>query len=268
MVIYNYFIDVKIIDFEIIEYSMKNNISVVIITKNEIANIKPCLESVKWADEIIIIDSESTDKTVEIGKQYTQKIYVKKWEGYAAQKSYALSQANNEWVLSLDADERVTDKLADEILSLDLEKYDGYEIKRDNYFLGKLIKGCGWGRDYQLRLFRKSKTKLSVRTVHEKFIVDGNISRLKNTMLHYSYNNLREAFIKINNYSTLEAHEKSHRKTVNLITLITVPFLSFLQHFIIRKGFIDGLYGLIISLMHAITKLQVQMKIWELKRKQ
>jgi glycosyltransferase involved in cell wall biosynthesis len=246
----------------------KNKVSVVIITGNEEKNIKDCLESIKWADEIIIVDSESTDKTVEIGKQYTQKVYVHKWEGYTAQKSYAIGLTSNEWVLSIDADERVTSKLSEEILSIDLDKDDGYEIKRENYFLGKLIKGCGWGNDYQLRFFRKSKTKISDRAVHEKFIVDGNSFRLKNTMLHYSYNNLSEAFIKINNYSTLEAQEKSKPKTVNFITLILVPVLSFLQHFIIRKGFIDGLYGLIISLMHAITKLQVQMKIWELKRKQ
>lgn len=245
----------------------KNKVSTVIITVNEEKNILDCLESVKWADEIIIVDSESNDKTVEIGKKYTTKVFVKKWEGYAIQKSYALSLANNEWVLSLDADERVTDKLAEEILSLDLEKYDGCEIKRDNYFLGKVIKGCGWGNDYQLRLFRKSKTRLSDRVIHEKFIVDGKIFKLKNTMLHYSYNNLSEAFAKINNYSTLEALEKSNRKKVNSFTLIAVPILSFLQHFIIRKGFIDGLYGLIISLMHAITKLQVKMKIWEIKRR-
>ncbi|MBS4033568.1 MAG: glycosyltransferase family 2 protein [Ignavibacterium sp.] len=243
----------------------KNKISVTIITGNEEGNIRECLESAKWADEIIVVDSESTDKTVEIAKSFTEKVFIRKWEGYASQKSFAMNQASNEWVLSLDADERATQELAEEILSSDIDNFDGYKIRRNNYFIGKQITGCGWGNDYQLRLFKKSKTKLTDRLVHEGFIVDGNISELKAAMKHFSYRNLKDGFSKINEYSTLEANEKAKRKRITGLRLVFFPIWAFIQHYFIRKGFKDGKHGLIVSLMHAITKLQVYMKIWEIK---
>jgi len=245
----------------------QNKISVVIITGNEENNIKDCLKSVKWADEIIVVDSESSDETAKIAKEFTDKVFINKWDGYSAQKTYALSLAESDWVLSIDADERVSDELAKEILEKDLTKHNGYFIKRDNFFLGKLIRGCGWGNDLQLRLVKKTQTTLSDRMVHEKFIVKGSVSNLKNSFSHYSYTNLKDAFIKINNYSTLEANEKATYKSVNLFTLLLRPPIYFLHHFIIRKGFIDGVYGLIISYMHMITKLQVQLKIMEIRQR-
>lgn len=244
-----------------------NKLSVIIITKNESQNIKDCLESVKWADEIIVVDSGSGDDTVEIARKYTDKVIYNEWKGYADQKNFALQLAKNEWVLSLDADERVTESLRNEILNTDLEKFDGYRIKRDNYFLGKMIRGSGWGNDYQLRLFRKSKTTLTKRLVHEGFYVEGRISKLKSTMLHYSYRNFKDAFDKINYYSTLEAIEKQNRKKVNTLSIFITPVIAFLQHFIIRRGYIDGIYGVFVSILNAYTKLQVQLKIWELKNK-
>lgn len=242
-----------------------NRISVIIITKNESQNIRDCLESVRWADEIIVVDSGSSDDTVSIARQFTDKVFYNEWKGFAEQKSFAMNLASNDWLLSLDADERVTENLKDEILNSDLDEFDGYRIKRDNYFLGKLIRGCGWGNDYQLRLFKKSKTRLTDRLVHEGFEVEGKVGQLKNSMLHFSYRNFSDAFIKINHYSTLEAIEKQNRKNVNAFTIVITPVIAFLQHFFIRKGFIDGIYGLFVSIMHAITKLQVQLKIWELK---
>lgn len=243
-------------------------ISVIIITKNESKNIKDCLESVKWADEIIVVDSGSTDNTVEIAKRYTDIVIFNEWKGYAAQKLFALQQATNEWILSLDADERVTEELKNEILNTDENVADGYKIKRDNYFFGKLIRGCGWGSDYQLRLFRKSKTNLTNRLVHEGFVVDGIVKNLHCSMIHYSYTNFKDVFDKINHYSTLEALEKQHRKNVNIFTLLLTPVITFIQPFIFKKGFVDGIYGVLVSLLNAYTKLQVQMKIWELKKNQ
>jgi glycosyltransferase involved in cell wall biosynthesis len=244
-----------------------NKISVVVITKNEEENIKDCLESVMWASEIIVVDSGSDDKTISIAKQFTDKVIFNKWTGFAEQKNFAINQATNEWILSVDADERVTAKLKDEILKLKLGNYDGYKIKRENYFFGKKIRGCGWGNDYQLRLFNKSKTRLSNRLVHEGFEVAGKINYLKNPMLHFSYRNFHDAFNKINHYSTLEAIEKKDRKSVNFLSIVITPILAFFQHYIIRYGFIDGIYGLFVSILHAYTKLQVQLKIWELKNK-
>lgn len=244
---------------------MENKISVTIITGNEEENIRECLESVKWADEIIVVDSESTDRTVEIAKEFTDKIFIRKWEGYASQKNFAMEKASNEWVLSIDADERVTPELADEILHSNLNEYDGYRIKRDNYFIGKKITGCGWGNDYQVRLFKKSKTKLTERLVHEGFVVNGNLNTLKSELLHYSYRNLKDGFYKINEYSSLEAKEKASRKKITGLRIVFFPVWAFIQHYFIRKGYKDGRHGLIVSLMHAMTKLQVYMKIWEIK---
>lgn len=243
----------------------KNKISVTIITGNEETNIRECLESVQWADEIIVVDSESTDETVEIAKQFTNKIFIRKWEGFASQKSFAMNQASNDWVLSLDADERATPELAEEILNLDIDRFDGYKIKRENYFIGKQITCCGWGRDFQLRLFRKSRTKLTDRLVHEGFIVDGTVSELKAAMRHYSYRNLKDGFSKINEYSTLEANEKAQKKKISGLRVVFYPVWAFIQHYFIRKGFRNGRHGLMVSLMHAMTKLQVYMKIWEIK---
>lgn len=246
----------------------QNKISVVIITGNEENNIKDCLQSVTWADEIIVVDSESSDNTVRIAGEFTDKVITQKWLGYAKQKSYAISLAKNEWVLSLDADERVTKELADEILNFDFEiaGFSAFRIKRENYFIGRKINECGWGNDYQLRLFKKSKTKLNERLVHEGFIVDGEVSNLKNSIIHFSYTNLKDGFDKINIYSSLEAEEKYNRKKVTTFRIIFFPVLAFLQHYFIRKGIKDGKHGLMVSLMHAMTKLQVQMKIWEIKQ--
>lgn len=248
----------------------QNKISVVIITGNEENNIKDCLQSVTWADEIIVVDSESSDNTVLIAKEYTDKVFIQKWLGYSKQKSYAISQAKNEWVLSLDADERVKGQLAEEILNYDLDKtgYSAFKIKRENYFIGKKINECGWGNDYQLRLFKKSRVKLTDRLVHEKFIVEGDVSTLENAIMHYSYNNLKDGFDKINIYSSLEAEEKHNKTKITTLRIILYPVIAFLHHYFIRKGIKDGKHGLIISLMHAITKLQVQMKIWEIKLKE
>lgn len=245
----------------------QNKISVVIITGNEENNIKDCLQSVTWAHEIIVVNSESSDNTVKIAREFTENVYTQKWLGYAKQKSYAISLAKNEWVLSLDADERVTKELADEILNYDLEKtgFSAFRMKRENYFIGKKINECGWGNDYQLRLFKKSRTKLNERLVHEGFIVDGEVSNLKNSIIHYSYRNLKDGFDKINIYSSLESEEKHSRKNITTFKILFYPVLAFLQHYFIRKGIKDGKHGLMVSLMHAITKLQVQMKIWEIK---
>lgn len=245
-----------------------NKLSVVIITKNESKNIKDCLESVKWADEIVVVDSGSTDNTVDLAKQYTNKVIYNEWKGFADQKYFAVLQATNEWILSLDADERITDKLKQEIINLDENIADGFEIKRDNFFFGKKIRGSGWGNDFQMRLFRKSKVSVNNRLVHEKFLVDGKVAKLKNSILHYSYTNFEDTFDKINLYSTLEAIEKKNKKKVNALTIILTPIITFIQPFIFKKGFIDGIHGILISLLNAYTKTQVMMKIWELKRKE
>ena len=246
---------------------MREKISAIIISGNEEENIRDCLESIKWCDEIILVDSESKDKTVEIAKEYTDKIFVKKWVGFAEQKRYSLEQASSEWVISIDADERVSSELKNEIEKL-LEsesQFDGYKIPRENYFLNKAIKSCGWYPDYQLRLFKKSKTKVTDRKVHEGFVVDGKVGKLDNVLIHYTHQKISETINKINHYSTLEAQEKYDKKKVKPSQIIIHPLAAFLNHFISRRGYKDGVHGLMISLIHAMTNMLTYMKLWEMQ---
>jgi len=246
---------------------LNNKISVIIITGNEEENILDCLKSVSWAAEIIVVDSESVDKTLEIAKEVTNKIFLNKWEGYARQKLFAMEKSKNGWVLSIDADERVKPELAEEILTKDLSVAVGYYIRRENYFMGKLITGCGWGNDYQLRLFKKSKTKLTDNLVHEGFVVDGKRLKLKRTIIHLTNKNLYQAIEKANKYSSLESIEKYKSKNVSALAIIFKPIFELYQHFVARKGYKDGVHGLLVSLIHALTKLMVLSKIWELNNK-
>lgn len=247
---------------------MSNKISVVIIAGNEEQNIYDCLKSVEWADEVIVVDSESTDDTVKIAKEFTDKIFIKKWMGFSKQKDYAVSLARNNWVLSLDADERIPPKLADEILNSSLE-FDGYLIGRENYFIGKAISTCGWENDYQLRLFKKSNTTITDRLVHEGFVSDGKTAKLKNKMVHLTYNSIESALAKINHYSDLKATEDYERKTIGGLGILLHSVSAFLRFFISYKGYKDGVYGMIISFFNSITSMLSYTKIWELNlRKQ
>ncbi|MFC2135576.1 glycosyltransferase family 2 protein [Bacteroidota bacterium] len=240
------------------------NISVIIITGNEERNIVDCLQSVNWADEIIVVDSESTDSTVELSKKFTDKVFINKWEGFAKQKAYALSLASNKWVLSLDADERVSDQLREEIVNLQPGDNVGFIIQRRNHFLGKNITTCGWGKDYQLRLFIKSKTKLNDRLVHEGFIVDGKTTRLKGQLIHYTYTSIENTLTKINHYSSLQAQEYYGKKRTGGIGFILHPLGAFLRLFISLKGYKDGIHGMLIAFFNSLTTLQTYLKIWEM----
>jgi len=245
-----------------------NKISIIVITKDEEKNISDCLKSVNWADEIIVVDSESTDKTVELARKFTDKIFIRKWEGYVPQKRYALSLATNEWVLSLDADERITPELKDEIIKLSPGEFSGFKIKRKNFLLKKEITSCGWEKDYQLRLFRKEKTSFSDRLVHEKFIVDGQVDKLKNPMIHYTFSSFAEYFSKINHYSSLKAQELfTKKKSVSGWTIFSHTVSALFASFIIKRGFKDGVYGLIISLLHSVSTMMNYIKLWELQNK-
>ena len=245
-----------------------NKISVIIITKDEEKNISDCLKSVEWADEIIVIDAESNDKTVKLAKIFTDKIFTKKWEGYVPQKKYALSLASNEWVLSVDADERITPELKNEILNLSPGNFAGYKIRRKNFLLGKEITSCGWGNDYQLRLFKKEKTDLTDRLVHEGFTVDGKIGKLKNPMLHYTFSSFTEYFNKINYYTSLKAVELVKQKgEIGGWTIFSHTVSAFILFFINKRGFKDGVRGLIISLLHSVSTMLNYIKLWELQNK-
>ena len=238
-------------------------ISVIMIVNNEEKILEEALRSISWADEIIVVDSESTDKTTDIAKCYTDKVFVHPWEGYAGQKKYALSLATNEWILNIDADERVSEKLKNEIYELDFNSASGFKIPRENYLLKKHITTCGWNNDYQLRLFRKSKASVTDRLVHEGFEVEGKVINLDSNLVHLTFASIEKTITKINKYSSLEAEEKYSKKNVRGSTIIMHGVSAFLRDFISKKGYRDGVHGLVIALISGITTLLVYMKMWE-----
>lgn len=244
-------------------------ISVTVICNNEEENIRECLESIRWVDEIIVVDSFSSDKTVEIAKEFTDKIYEIEWLGYAKQREYALSKTSYEWVFPLDADERCTIELKDEILNAikSGDNFAGYRIPRKSFFLGKFIKHCGWYPGYQTRLFLKEKAFVADRLVHEGYEIKGEIGFLKNDILHYTVNSISNYMNRVNRYSSLQAVEKAEKKKIKFTDILFRPFASFIQQFIFKKGFMDGIHGLMVTNFDVITNMLTYMKAWELQNK-
>jgi glycosyltransferase involved in cell wall biosynthesis len=244
---------------------MKKSLSVIIIAKDEERSISDCLTSVAWADEIIVVDSQSQDRTVDIALRFTDRIFIRKWKGYADGKQFALEQAAHDWVLSIDADERVSPELKNEIQAVLQQNTDhsGFKIPRQNYFLGKWITSCFWYPDFQLKLFKKDGAKVIQVKVHEGFSVNGTIGTLHGNLVHLSYQSLHDALEKINRYSSLSAEERVNQKKVKAHHIIFHPMAAFLTDFISRKGYKDGMYGLLVSFLNMMTNMLMYMKIWE-----
>ena len=174
-------------------------ISAIIITHNEEANIEECLTSVAWADEIVVVDAMSTDRTFEIASGFTDRVLCEPWEGYATARRHAIAAAESEWILSIDADERVTPELRAEIEAcLTAPESDGYMIPRKAFFLGRWIKHCGWYPGYVIRLFRKDRARVTEKLVHEGIRVDGKVGTLENHILHYTYRTVEAYFDRFN----------------------------------------------------------------------
>lgn len=244
-------------------------VSAVIVTKNEELNIQEALESIKEFSEIIVIDSFSSDNTVEICKKYTDKVFQEEWEGYAKQKQKGIDSTSLPWVMILDADERVTPELCAEIsFSIRNKNQNGFYIPRKNFFLGKWMKHGGWWPDYTLRLFKKDMAFMQRREVHEKIIVRGDTGYLKNPIEHYTARSISEFISKLENYSTLSARELGQKDFMpNIFTFIIRPLFTFVKMFIVRRGFLDGRYGLILSLLYSYYTFSKYTKIWENKIK-
>jgi glycosyltransferase involved in cell wall biosynthesis len=243
--------------------------SVLVITRNEERNIRECLESVAWADEIIVVDAQSVDKTAEIARQHTDHVFVTEWLGYAGAKNFALSKASRRWVLWLDADERMPEDLAAEIQSIiaaDSGQYAGYEVARRAYFLGKWIKHCGWYPGYVVRLFTKEGAKFNESRVHEKIELRGQIGRLQHDLLHYTDNDLFHYFSKFNNYTSLAADDLvSKGKSFSLYDVLIRPPIFFLRMYLLRLGFLDGMQGFILCVLSAAYVFTKYAKLWEKK---
>ncbi len=243
-------------------------ISGIIICRNEETNIEDCIKSILWCDEVIVVDSFSSDRTIDIAKKHTDKIFQNEWKGFAEQRRFALSKVNYDWVFSLDADERCTKELEDEIkdlMSSENISENGFKIPRKSFFLDRWVRHGGWYPNYQLRLFRKDKVRVSDRLVHESYIAAGSTRELRNNILHYTVISLTDFVIKINNYSNLSALEKINKKKIGFIDIYLMPRLAFFQQYILKGNFLDGMPGLMVSKFHMMTKLLNNMKIWEIQ---
>ena len=239
-------------------------VSVVIITKNEEQNISECLESVEWADEIILVDSLSTDRTVEIAKKYTDKIFVRSFTNYSDQRNFADHRASHSWILAIDADERVTPKLRVEIeQAIKQSGYNGYWIPCLDYMFGKLIRHGGWYPQYHLRLYRKATAKW-VGAVHEKVVIDGEVGYLKNPLLHYSHLTISNFIQKLDRYTSLEAEQLyAQDKRPNIIKILFWPLVVFVYKYFYRLGFFDGVHGLVLAVSLAYYHFVKHAKLWE-----
>lgn len=244
-------------------------LSVYVIGYNEEAKIRECLESVKWADEVVFLDSFSTDKTAEIAREYTDKVFQQKFEGFGKLRNAALAHCSNEWILSVDSDERVSPELKDEILKL-LEKgpdADAYLVPRKSHFLGKWVRHCGWYPDFrQPQFFNKNKMKYTGQMVHETYeLPGGKLSRLNEHVLQYPFLNLDQYFKKMDRYSTLRANEmKKDGRSFKVVNLIVNPIAMFFRMYVVKLGFLDGSVGLILSILYAYYTVCKYIKLWEL----
>jgi glycosyltransferase involved in cell wall biosynthesis len=249
----------------------KPQLSVILITKNEAGNIRACLESVSWADEIIVVDSGSTDGTIDIAREFTQQVYVHDWPGFGPQKNRALGYATKEWVFSIDADERVSDELRTEIekvLHSPSNNFDAYLVSRLSNFCGRFMRHSGWYPDLLPRLFKRGTTKFSNDLVHERLIVDGQIGRLQGILLHYSFDDMDEVLHKINQYSTAGAAMMFERgKRTTLVGAVLRGFWSFVRTYLLRSGFLDGQKGFMLAISNAEGTYYRYLKLLMLQEK-
>ncbi|HEU4369205.1 MAG TPA: glycosyltransferase family 2 protein [Methylomirabilota bacterium] len=242
-------------------------LSVVVVTLNEEDHIRACLGSVAWADELIVVDAESRDKTAAIAGELTDHVFVRPWPGFAAQKNFGLEQARGDWILSLDADETVSPALREEITAV-VEAggpHAGYAIPRRNVFWGRWVRHGGLYPDRQVRLFRRGRGRFVERSVHESVRVDGGVGRLVGHLEHRSYRDVADFLERADRYSTLAAEEwlASGRAVRPLLDLVGRPVGRFLGMYVARGGFLDGWRGFLLAVLYGYYVLLRSAKAWE-----
>ena len=247
-------------------------ISIAVLTKNEEDKIAKCLESVKWADEIIVLDDESTDKTREIASKYTDKVIERKMDIEGIHRNYGYSLAKNDWVLSLDADEVVSEELHEELKNLfnsgNLE-CAAYNIPIKTYLGSYWIKHGGWYPAAKLRLFRKDKFKYEEVEVHPRAFVDGECGRLTKDIVHYSYRDFHDFFVSLNNQTTLEAKKWfNERRKIGFLKMMRKFYDRFLKRYLLKKGYKDGFVGFVIAYGAGLYQLMSYAKYWQMLKEE
>lgn len=241
-------------------------ISVIVITRNEERNIAACLESARWADEIVVVDAESSDRTVDIARTYTPNVASLPWCGFAAAKKEAVTRSRNEWIFWFDADERITPELAGELQQSVNEHPEaaGFSVGRRAYFLGTWIRHSGWYPGRVVRLFHRHRASFTDAAVHEGLLLSGPVRLLGNDLLHFTDPNLFHYMAKFNRYTSLAAHELHAKgKRTRLIDLLLRPLWQFVRMYGIRLGFLDGVPGLLLALLSSAYVFTKYAKLWE-----
>lgn len=246
------------------------SISVTIITKNEQAGIRRCLDSVKWADQIVVLDSGSTDETVQICREYTDHVYQTDWPGFGPQKNRALDHATGDWILSLDADEWVTPALREELTRAVSRPRAvvAFRVSRSSSFCGRFLRHSGWWPDHVVRLFRRGSARFSDDAVHERVLVQGGIGTLKEPLMHETFVDLDELLDKMNNYSTLSAQDMLRKgKRSGLSTAVSRGAWAFIRSYFLRRGFLDGREGFMLAVATAESAYYRYAKLFLLRKK-
>jgi glycosyltransferase involved in cell wall biosynthesis len=249
---------------------MKQLLTIIIPCKNEERNIRPCIESVlDVSDEILVADSGSTDRTMEIAREYNCRIIEREYIYSADFKNWAIPQAKHEWILLVDADERVTPELSEEIGQILLKEpeHDGYVIYRRNYIFGHVVKHSGWGSDNVLRLFKRDLSRYKDMRVHSEVVVEtGNVGRLKGKLEHYTYWTFGQIMEKYERYATWAAEDiRDQGKKASFLHLTCVPLWRFIRQYVVQRGFLDGIPGLIVCTLSMYYVFLKYAKLWALQ---
>ncbi|MBI4575032.1 MAG: glycosyltransferase family 2 protein [Planctomycetes bacterium] len=242
-------------------------VSACIITLDEERNIRACLESVAFVDEVVVVDSRSADRTVEICREFTDRVIVRDFPGHVEQKNHAVGEARNDWVLCVDADERVSEALRASIeaaLAADPGDVVGFEFARASHYLGRWMRRGGWYPDTKLRLFRRSRGRWGGENPHDHVRVDGPVRRLEGDLLHYVYDDLAHHLRVIGSYSGIQAREKFAKGVRPGWRLVTHPPAKFLKAYLLRGGVLEGWRGFLMAWMGAISVFMKYARLWEL----
>lgn len=244
----------------------KAQLSVAIITKNEEKRLPDCLKSVSFADDIVVVDSGSSDRTVEITKEFGCRVFVEEWKGYGPQKNSAVKKCKYEWVLIVDADERIPEETGHEIMKIlsSPDSADAYSFPRKNFFHNKWIRHCGWWPDRVIRLFKKNKGRMDNSLVHESVEVNGIIKNLNTPIIHNPIKDLTSVLEKINIYSSLGAENLLRKgKQSSAFKAFFKGVIAFLKLYFLKTGFLDGYEGFVISFSHAVNTTYKYLKLKE-----
>ena len=249
---------------------MDNRISACVTACNEENNIGRCLKSLQWCDEIVVVDSYSTDRTVEICRQYTDRVYKHEWLGYIGQKNLIRTMATHPWVLFLDADEELSPELTQTIQDLfksgDPRRYIGYQFPRMVHYLGKWIRHGEWYPDIKLRLFLRDRGKSAGREPHDHVVVDGPVKTIRHPIFHYTYNSISDHLVTMNRFSSITAQEKYREGyRFHWTDILIRPWWRFLKAYFLKAGFLCGRHGILIASVSSFAVMMKYYKLWEIQ---